>query len=66
MRYLAKVIALASLLLLTAPSVIYLAGRMDLDTVKRLMIIATVVWFISAAYWMWPRASDSSKDRQQE
>jgi len=63
MRLIAKIVALTSLLLLTLPSVFYLAGRVSLDTVKWLMILATVVWFVSASYWMWPRA-EISTDRQ--
>ena len=63
MRLIAKIVALTSLLLLTLPSVFYLAGRVSLDTVKWLMILATVVWFVSASYWMWPRAENSA-DRQ--
>jgi len=56
MRLIAKIVALTSLLLLTLPSVFYLAGRVELDTVKWFMILATIVWFVSASYWMWPRA----------
>ncbi len=61
MRLIAKIVALTSLLLLTLPSVFYLAGRMSLDKVKWLMILATIAWFISASYWMWPRAENSGR-----
>ena len=60
MRLIAKIAALISLLLLTLPSVFYLAGRMGLDTVKWIMILATILWFVSASYWMWPRAESLS------
>jgi hypothetical protein len=63
MRFIAKIIALLSLLLLTIPSVLFLAGKMELDTVKTIMIVATVIWFVSASYWMWPRASDSQEEQ---
>jgi hypothetical protein len=56
MRLIAKIVALTSLLLLTLPSLLYLTGQLSLDTVKPIMILATIVWFISASYWMWPRA----------
>ena len=39
-----------SLVLLTAPSVVYLAGRMSLETVKGLMLIATILWFVHRAW----------------
>ena len=61
MRLIAKIAALTSLLLLTLPSVFYLAGRMGLDRVKWLMILATIVWFVSASYWLWPRAENSGR-----
>jgi hypothetical protein len=61
MRLIAKIVALISLLSLTLPSVFYLAGKMNLDTVKPIMILATIVWFISASYWMWPRAENSGR-----
>ncbi len=60
MRLIAKIMALISLLLLTLPSVFYLAGRMSLDTVKWIMFLATILWFVSASYWMWPRAESSA------
>jgi len=60
MRLIAKILALTSLLLLTLPSVFYLAGRMGLETVKWIMILATIVWFVSASFWMWPSAENSA------
>lgn len=60
MRLIAKIVALTSLLLLTLPSVLYLAGKASLDTVKPIMVLATIVWFLSASYWMWPRAGNSA------
>jgi len=60
MRLIAKIVALTSLLLLTLPSVFYLAGKMSLERVKWIMILATIVWFVSASFWMWPRAENSA------
>jgi hypothetical protein len=60
MRLIAKIVALTSLLSLTLPSVFYLAGKMGLDRVKWIMILATILWFVSASYWMWPRAENSA------
>ncbi|NLK42503.1 MAG: hypothetical protein GX298_10680 [Planctomycetes bacterium] len=48
MRILWRTIGGLSLVLLTAPSVVYLAGRMSLETVKGLMLIATILWFVSS------------------
>ena len=61
MRLIAKIVALMLLLSLTLPSVLYLAGKMNLDTVKPIMILATIGWFISASYWMWPRTENTGR-----
>lgn len=53
MRQIAKYFALLMLVLLIAPSVLFLAGTMTLDTAKTVMLIATVLWFVSASLWMW-------------
>jgi len=53
MRPILQVISLVALIALTAPSVIFLAGRMELNTVKWIMLLATIVWFAAATPWMW-------------
>ena len=47
------VISVLSLVVLMAPSILFLAGRMELDTVKWVMLAATVVWFAAAPPWLW-------------
>jgi hypothetical protein len=47
------IISVLSLVVLTVPSILFLAGRMELDTVKWVMLAATVVWFAAATPWMW-------------
>ena len=56
----AKLISWISLIALIAPAILFLAGRMELDQVKSIMLISTVVWFASASIWMWRKNSDSS------
>jgi hypothetical protein len=53
MRTILIVVALLSLVLLMLPSILFLAGRMELDTAKWIMLAATVVWFATATPWMW-------------
>lgn len=53
MRSILQIVSLLALIALTLPSILFLAGRMELDTVKWLMLIATIVWFIIATPWMW-------------
>ena len=61
MRPILQIISLLALLALTLPSVIFLAGRMELPTAKWLMLLATVVWFVAATPWMW---KDNGADEQ--
>ena len=60
MRLLLQLISWLSLIVLIVPSIMYLAGRMELDRVKWIMLIATIVWFTSASLWMW-----NGKDKAQ-
>ncbi len=53
MRSILQIISLLALIALTLPSVLFLAGRLELNMVKWIMLLATIVWFVSAAPWMW-------------
>ena len=53
MRLIFQIISWLSLILLTAPAILFLTDRMELDTVKRIMLAASTIWFVSAALWMW-------------
>ena len=54
-KRLAQIVSLASRVVLLVPSVLFLAGRMDLDRVKLVMLIATILWFVATPLWMWER-----------
>ena len=34
------------------PSVLFLAGSMELDPTQWLMLLATIVWFVATPLWM--------------
>ncbi len=53
MRPILQIVSLVALVALILPSIAFLAGRMELDKVKWIMLIATIVWFAAAAPWMW-------------
>ena len=57
MRTILQFISLLALIVLTLPSVIFLAGKTDLNMVKWLMLVATIVWFVTATPWMWKENS---------
>jgi hypothetical protein len=48
-----KLISWISLIVLIAPSILFLGGKMELDQVKLIMLMATIVWFVSTPIWMW-------------
>ena len=62
MRPILQIVSLLALIGLTLPSVIFLAGRMELDKVKWLMLLATIVWFVAATPWMW---KDNDTEKQE-
>jgi hypothetical protein len=53
MRNLFILISVLALVVLMVPSVLFLAGRMQLETVKWVMLAATIVWFVAATPWLW-------------
>ena len=48
----AKVVGLAALAGTILPPVAFLFGAMPLDTVKGIMLVSTIVWFVAAPLWM--------------
>jgi hypothetical protein len=61
MRSILQIISLLALIALTLPSVVFLAGKMELNMMKWIMLVATIVWFVTATLWMW---KDNGVDRQ--
>jgi hypothetical protein len=61
MRPILQIVSLLALIALTFPSMIFLAGRMELNTVKWIMLVASIVWFVTATPWMW---KDNGADQQ--
>ncbi|MBC8481775.1 MAG: hypothetical protein H8D47_03825 [Planctomycetes bacterium] len=46
-----RIISWISLAILIAPALLFLFGKIELDQVKIIMLIATVAWFITATAW---------------
>ena len=59
MRSILKIVSVLALIALILPSILFLAGRMELDRVKWLMLIATIVWFVTATPVMWKNNSQT-------
>ncbi len=62
MRSILQIISLLALIALTLPSVLFLAGRLELNMVKWIMLLATIVWFVTATPWMWKDNSAGQQD----
>jgi hypothetical protein len=52
MKLLLKPISYIGLLLTLIPSFLVFTGNISLDSCKMLMLIGTIVWFVSAPSWM--------------
>lgn len=52
MRRVLQVISWIALAMTVLPSILYVSGNMELDRVKGLLMIATVVWFVVTPFWM--------------
>jgi len=52
MRLVLQVISWIALAMTVLPSVAYFSGNMELDRVKWLLVLATVVWFATTPFWM--------------
>ena len=61
LRKIAQWVSWLSLVALVAPSIIFLAGKMELDRMKTVMLVATIVWFISASLWMWNSEDETTE-----
>jgi len=61
MRSILQIISLLALIALTLPSVLFLAGRLELNMVKWIMLLATIVWLLAATPWMW---KDNGTEKQ--
>jgi len=52
MKRAAQVVSLAALTGTILPPVLFFAGRMDIETMKWAMLVATVAWFAATPLWM--------------
>ena len=52
MKKLLPAISFAGLALVIVPACLYLAGFADKPQMKTLMLISTVLWFVSAPLWI--------------
>lgn len=54
MRIIIQLISYLGIVVLVLPSVLFLGGgRMQLDLVKTIMLIATIIWFAASIIQVW-------------
>ena len=52
MRLVLQIISWIALAMTVLPSIIYFSGNMELERVKWLLILATILWFVVTPFWM--------------
>jgi hypothetical protein len=52
MRLVLQIISWIALAMTVIPSLVYFSGNMELERVKWLLILASVVWFATTPFWM--------------
>ena len=52
MKKLLPVVSFAALALVIVPACLYLAGLTEKPQMQTLMLVGTVLWFVSAPLWM--------------
>jgi hypothetical protein len=52
MRVVLQIVSWVALAAAIVPSILFLAGKMDLDQSKWVLLAATVVWFVATPLWM--------------
>ncbi len=52
MRLVLQIISCIALAMTVLPSLVYFSGNMELERVKWLLILASVVWFVVTPFWM--------------
>ncbi len=58
MKRVAQILSWLALAVTLVPSLVCLAGRIDLPQVKMWMLVGTIAWFITAPLWMEHKAKD--------
>jgi len=53
MRTIIKITGYLGIIILILPSILFLTGKMELDSVKTVMIVATIIWFGASIIQVW-------------
>jgi len=61
MRTAARFFSALALVATVLPACLFYAGKLDLPQVKTGMLVATVLWFLTAPFWMERRGGASER-----
>ncbi|MBN2164603.1 MAG: hypothetical protein JXR25_00225 [Pontiellaceae bacterium] len=62
MKKILEIVSYLALLLVVAAPFMFYAGKWDLEQNKLWMLIATIVWFVTAAFWIGTEKKEGSSD----
>lgn len=54
-----KIVSYIALLLTVIPSILVFTGTIELETHKLLMLFGTIVWFLTAPFWLNKKAVET-------
>lgn len=52
-----KIISIFALVLMILAAILFFNDKTDIDNTRKIIAIGTILWFISAPYWMDRKAS---------
>ena len=58
MKAILKILSFIGLFMTVAPSFMVFSGSITLDMHKWLMLLGTLLWFVTAPFWMNKKATD--------
>lgn len=61
MKKLILLMSFLGLLLVIGPAILYLSDLIEKDSMKTLMLIGTIIWFVLAPFWMKEEAKAASE-----
>ncbi len=53
MKLVGMILSAIALVATVWPSVAFLGGSIEMETMKKIMLIATIAWFVITPFWMW-------------
>ncbi len=62
MRIILSILSYISLLVIVAAPIAFMSGTLELPSMKSLLLLATVAWFLVTPFWMGRATPDAQSD----